>query len=194
MTLKWHKYLSGDVVQVYCTVGEQKKVLRPAVVISKKSYQELYDELVIVPVVTRQPEGQLSMSPIRDWQMTGLPGPAAVALLARVIPAPAVHSKSGMLSERDRRDMRLKLGELWGLYGDPSEDKERESAEVEAREQRRREAQREEARRRSQQQVEEAKAKRAAVREGARSGERTADLTIEQTQEQGSASSEKKTD
>jgi len=48
-----------------------------------------------------------------------------VAGLVRMVPIPEVVRKTGELSERDRRALRLWLGQALGLYGDAAEDTER---------------------------------------------------------------------
>ena len=122
--MEWNKYFSGDVVEVECVVRGRREP-RPAVVVSPKGYQRAFDEVVVCAVgAASQAEAERLMM-LHDWQTTGLDQPVGASAMVRMVPITDVARKTGELSERDRRALRMWLGQALGLFGDAAEDEER---------------------------------------------------------------------
>lgn len=121
------RYNFGDVLLVRCAIGTGRMVERPAVVTCTMEYQLRYDEVLVEPVTTKEPEelgGLVEGIALQDWQTTGLGQPGWVLELVRPVDENGIVSKLGELGTRDKSQVREQMGKLVGFFGDRRGDEE----------------------------------------------------------------------
>jgi mRNA interferase MazF len=108
-------YEPGDVVLVPFLFTDQSGTKqRPAVVISRASYNRAHPDIILAPITTRATPIQDEVV-LRDWQEAGLLRPSVVKPLLSSFDARLVRRHLGALSLDDLASVRTMLGRILDL-------------------------------------------------------------------------------
>lgn len=106
----------GDVVLVgfpFTNLQAAKK--RPAVIISRKTYQQLRPDVILMAVTSQIHQPLIAgEARLQDWQAAGLPKPSVLKPLIATIEKGQIIKMIGRLSEADRKNLRGVIGSILG--------------------------------------------------------------------------------